>query len=308
MGHHNPKHLETDIKEMKELQLDDVLLAGQENDFVHFTGKLEFTPKIAVDYGIRPIAIFWGALNLFGGGVSSQFLLDHPEGFQVGLDGVPKPSGCYVNPVCSSRIEEMIDTIAERGFQGYFVDEPTPLEDCYCPSCRVAFEEWYGGDLASASDDRKKLFRQRCVVEYVKKISVYCKTNHPRLETMTCLMPTDKEMWRETSQIEALDNLGTDMYWVNSDRDVNEMTPIIDELDTLCRKGGKIHHEWLQCCYVHKGMERRILEQGKVIIGAQPDSLYVWAWKGQIGTTESCEDPDASWQRACEIFKMAKDG
>ena len=131
MGHHNPKHLETDIREMSGLQLDDILLAAQENDFAHFTGKLKFTPKIAADYGLRPIAIFWGALNLFGGGRSSLFLLEHPEGFQVGSDGVRRSHGCYVNPVCASRVEQMIDIIAELGFQGYFVDEATPLRDCY---------------------------------------------------------------------------------------------------------------------------------------------------------------------------------
>lgn len=59
MGHHNPKHLETDIREMNDLRIDDILLAAQENDFAHFTGKLKFTAKIAADYGICPIAIFW---------------------------------------------------------------------------------------------------------------------------------------------------------------------------------------------------------------------------------------------------------
>ena len=63
MGHHNPKYLNLDLGEMKELQLDDVLLAAQENDFVYFPGKLEFTPKIAAEYGLRPMAIFWGELD-----------------------------------------------------------------------------------------------------------------------------------------------------------------------------------------------------------------------------------------------------
>jgi hypothetical protein len=307
MGHHNPKHLETDIREMSGLQLDDILLAAQENDFAHFPGKLMFTAKIAADYGIRPIAIFWGALNLFGGGQSSQFLLEHPEGFQMGVDGVHRSHGCYVNPVCVSRIEQMIDMIAELGFQGYFVDEPTPLRGCYCTSCRAAFQEWYGIDLATAPDDRVELFRQRCVVEYVRKISAYCKAKHPQLETMTCLMPSDKQMWKETSKIDDLDNLGTDMYWANSDQDVEEMTPILNELGTLCENSGKVHHEWLQCWNVRKGNERRILEQGEVLIREQPDSLYIWAWQGQIGTTESCDDPATSWQYACEILRKAKD-
>jgi len=308
MGHHNPKHLETDIHEMKDLRLDDVLVAAQENDFAHFTGKLKFTPKIAADYGLRPIAIFWGALNLFGGGRSSLFLLEHPEGFQVGLDGVRGLYGCYVNPMCASRVEQMIDIIAELGFQGYFVDEAKPLRDCYCASCRTVFQEWYGADLATAQDDRREIFRQRCVVEYVSRIAAYCKANHPQMETMTCLTPLDKEVWNETSQIHDLDNLGTDIYWVNKDNDVEEMTPILNELDTLCKNNGKVHHEWLQCWNVRKGNERRILEQGKVLIREQPDSLYVWAWQGQLGTYESCDDPVTSWQYACEILRAAKDG
>jgi hypothetical protein len=306
MGHHNPKHLETDIREMNGLQIDDILLAAQENDFAHFTGKLEFTPQIAKAYGLRPIAIFWGVLNLFGGGRSSQFLLEHPEGFQVGLDGAPRPQGCYVNPVCVTRIEQLIDIVAELGFQGYFIDEPTPLRDCYCPACRAVYREWYGGELAGAPNDRKEIFRQRCVVDYVRKIAAYCKARHPHLETMACLMPSDQAMWREISEIDSLDNLGTDIYWVNNDNNVEKMTPILEEMDTLCQKNGKVHHEWLQCWRVRKGNESRILEQGKVLVRKQPDALYVWAWRGQIGTTESCDDPDASWQYACEILRMAK--
>ena len=306
MGHHNPKHLEADMREMKDLQIDDVLLAAQENDFTHFTGKLAFTPKIAKVYGLRPIANFWGALNLFGGGKSSQFLLEHPECFQVGLDGGHRSQGCYVNPGCVARIEQMIDIVADLGFQGYFIDEPTPLRDCYCPACRATYREWYGDDLAAAPGDSRELFRQRCVVDYVRKIAAYCKTRHPHLETMACLMPIDQAMWQEISEIESLDNLGSDFYWANTDQNVEEMAPILGELDILCRKNGKVHHEWLECWRVRQGKEPRILEMGQVLIREQPDALYVWAWRGQIGTTESCDDPDTAWQYACQVLKMAK--
>lgn len=306
MGHHNPKHLEADFREMKDLQIDDVLLAAQENDFTHFTGKLAFTPEIAKAYGLRPIANFWGALNLFGGGKSSQFLLEHPECFQVSLDGGHRSQGCYVNPGCVARIEQMIDIVADLGFQGYFIDEPTPLRDCYCLACRATYREWYGGDLAAAPGDSRELFRQRCVVDYVRKIAAYCKASHPHLETMACLMPIDQALWQEISEIESLDNLGSDFYWANTGQNVEEMAPILAELDSLCQKHGKIHHEWLECWRVRTGNEPRILEMGQVLIRNQPDSLYVWAWRGQIGTTESCDDPDTAWQYACEVLKMAK--
>ncbi|MCJ7550267.1 MAG: hypothetical protein MUQ30_11365 [Anaerolineae bacterium] len=307
MGHHNPQHIETDLREMEALQLDDVLLCVQENDFVHFTGKLDFTPKMAKYHGIRPLAIFWGALNLFGGGRSSQFLLENPAGFQVALDGSHKPAGCYVNPINVARIEQMIDIIAERGFEGYFVDEPTPLRECYCPSCRAKYEEWYGRDLAVAPDDRKEAFRQRCVIDYVATISDYCKHTHPQLETMCCLMPHDDAMWQAAATIPTLDNLGTDMYWVNTDQDVQEMVPIVERLADTCAQNNKIHHEWLQCWHAESGREPRILDQGRILVQQNPDALYVWAWKGQVGTTETCDDPELAWQYAVDVLRLAKE-
>ena len=57
MGHHNPKHLISDFREMRALQLDEAFVCLQENDFVHFTGKLKFTPQIAREHGVRPIAL-----------------------------------------------------------------------------------------------------------------------------------------------------------------------------------------------------------------------------------------------------------
>ena len=307
MGHQDPQYIEADLGEMKGLQLDDVLLAAQENDFLYFPGKLRYTSEIARDLGLRPVAIFWGALNLFGGGRSSQFLLEHPEGLQVGLDGSHRSAGCYVNPVCTYQIEHMIERIAELGFQGYFVDEPTPLRDCYCPSCRTRYQEWYGGSLASAPDEKREGFRQKCVIKYVRTISDYCKAHHPALETMSCLMPCDRSMWEQAAGIKSLDNLGTDIYWVNNDNNVEDMVPLLRQMEGICTRSNKIHHEWLQCWDVNRGKEQRILEQGNVLVREQPDALYVWAWKGQVGTSESCDDPETAWSCACDVLRRAKE-
>jgi hypothetical protein len=307
MSHHNPKHIETDIHEMVQLRLDDVLVCMQENDFVVFKGKIRFSPQIAKDHGVRPIAIFWGALNLFGGGRSSQFLLEHPEGFQVARDGSHRKAGCYINPACVARIQEMIDISAEAGYEGYFVDEPTPLVDCFCPSCRRQFDEWYQGDLASAAAETVKEYRARCVLDYVRKMSDYCKHTHPALETMCCLMPVDQELWKAGGEIATLDNLGTDIYWINNDRDVEEAAPMIRELETICKQTHKVHHEWLQCWIARAGNEDRVLEQGKIIVRERPDALYIWAWQGQIGTYETCDNPQLAWSKAEEVLRLAKE-
>jgi len=307
MGTIVPKHIGSDMEEMSKLRLDDVFVAMQENDFIHFPGKIKFTPKIAVDHGIRPLAIFWGALNLFGGGRTSHFLLDHPEGHQVALDGSYRAEGCYVNPICVGRVKEMIDTVATAGFQGYFIDEPTPLVDCYCRNCRLRFRQLYDNELTLVPQDLRTAFRHQCVVDYIAAIVDYCKSTHPQLETMACLMPVDKSVWQPAANIANLDNLGTDIYWVNDDNSVEEMMPIIDELGDMCRQNNKRHHEWLQCWYVKKGQEYRIAEQGQILLRTKPDALYVWAWNGQMGTAESCEDPLAAWNYARQILLSAKE-
>jgi len=305
MGHHNPKHLRTDLADIAALGCNDVLLAAQENDFVYMTGKLDFLPKIARDHGLRPIAIFWGVLNCFGGGRSSQFLLEQPGCQQRKKDGSHHPPGCYNNAKCVARVKQMIDRIAHAGFEGYFIDEPYPL-DCYCDACRDLFSQWYRGDLMTADDAVVKAFRNRCIFGYIETLGGYIKQHHPQIETMCCLMPTERAIWAQTAQVPGLDNLGTDIYWVNQDNDVEEMTPMVRDLADVCRQHGKIHHEWLQAWNVRAGKESRIVEQGEILIREQPDALYVWAYESQIGTTETSDDPAAAWSAACEVLRLAR--
>lgn len=307
MSHHNPKHIVTDLRAMQELQLDEIFVCCQENDFIWFPGKVKFTPQLAKEHGIRPLALFWGALNLFGGGLQSHFLLEHPECLQVRRDGSLWKAGCYVQPQAVQYLHGLIDVVAEAGYEGYFVDEPTPLRDCFCQACVEQFAIWYDGDLFQAPAEQVEAFRQRCVVEYVRQMADYCRRNHPQLETFCCLMPHDHAMWEAAAQIESLDNLGTDIYWTNNDRDLAEMEPILAQMGAVTKRYGKTHHEWLECWRVQAGREDRVRQQGEVMVRAQPDALYVWAWEGQIGTKESCVNPELAWSKAVEVLRLAKE-
>ncbi|MCP4648531.1 MAG: hypothetical protein GY853_00435 [PVC group bacterium] len=305
MGHHNPKHVAADLEDIKALGCDDVLLACQENDFVYMRGKPDFFPALAKNAGIRPLMILWGALNLFGGGKSSQFLLDNPQTHQVHKDGSYDPAGCYNNQFCVEYIKKLIDYSIKQGFKGYFIDEPSLL-DCYCLSCQQDFELMFGQALHDAETKLIYEFRRKCVVNYVKTITEHVKLVDPNMETLCCVMPRDRVLWASTAGIETLDNLGTDIYWVNEDTDIKQMSPMVNELACLCRDNNKKHHQWLQAWGVQKGREMRIREQGEVLLREKPDTLYVWAYQAQLGTSETCEDPAASWAAACKILKKAK--
>jgi hypothetical protein len=68
--------------------------------------------------------MLWGALNLFGGGRSSQFLLGRPDCHQAGADGSWRAAGCYNHPDCLAYIKALIDRLLGAGFRGYLIDEP----------------------------------------------------------------------------------------------------------------------------------------------------------------------------------------
>lgn len=306
MGHHHPRYLAADFAAMRQLELDDVFLCLQENDFRYYTGKVKFAPELAQATGLRPLAILWGALNLFGGGRASQHLLENPDGHQQDRAGNPLPAGCYVNEKNVAHIQSLITVCAEVGYAGYFVDEPVPL-NCYCEACRTQYDLLIGGDLVHAAPADEQRFRHHCVLTYIKTMATYCKTNHPQLETFCCLMPSEQAMWAEASALDALDNIGTDIYWGNNDRNLAEMRPLLTEIDTLARANGKRHHEWLHGWGIKAGREPRIIQMGDEIIHSRPDALYVWAWEGQIGMSESCDDPLRAWAAVTEVIKRAQD-
>jgi hypothetical protein len=305
LGQLNPRHLRADLEAVAALGCDDVLLAVQETDFAYFPGKFRGLLPVAADLGLRPLALLWGALNLFGGGRSSQFLLGRPDCHQAGADGLWRAAGCYNHPACLAHVQALADRLLEAGFRGYLIDEP-PLLDCYCRACDRLFGEWYGDSLGSADAGRVNEFRRRCVTHYVQAVASHIKAGHPEAETFCCIPPEDRALWQEVAALGPLDNVGTDLYWANTAQDVREAEPLAGELARLCRATGKRHHQWLQCWGVRAGNESRIGELGRALCETQPDALYVWAFGGQVGTSETCDDPQRAWAEACAALRLAK--
>jgi len=162
------------------------------------------------------------------------------------------------------------------------------------------------GNLLETDSEKEFFFRKTSIVRYVCLLADYIKTRHPQLETMCCMMPQDKNFWEDIARIDSLDSLGTDIYWVNEKADVEQMRPLVREMAALCKTNKKLHHQWLQAWGVNRSKESRIIEQGEILLCEKPDALYVWAYQGQIGTSESCDDPQAAWDAASEILKKAK--
>ena len=145
------------------------------------------------------------------------------------------------------------------------------------------------------------------MLDYVQAVAGHVKAQHPALETFCCVPPEDRELWPALAGVADLDNLGTDLYWANDTHDPEEMRPLVRELAGLCLAQGKRHHQWLQCWGVRRGNEGRVGQLGEVLAGERPDALYVWAFEGQVGTSETCADPARAWQQACAVLRRVAD-
>jgi hypothetical protein len=185
------------------------------------------------------------------------------------------------------------------GADGFFWDEPTKF-DCYCEACRTLFTERTGGDLREADSAAVADFRRYSVFRWVDEMSRWVKGKDPKLITSTCVMPSDRDAWDDSAGCAPLDSLGTDTYWMFDGKPLDWMREPCASLVDLAREKGKSPHLWLQCWKIVKGREAEIVEAARILAEAKPDAVCVWGYRGQLGTTESCEDPETAWKRAVE--------
>ena len=307
LGNYYPEAIKNELSDIAGQGFDEVVLTCQENDFHHFTGKIEFTPKIAHDLGLRVLVNLWGYASAFGGGRISRLVADYPEVMVVDKKGRPHPSewpaghftqpGCPNHPKVVARAQEHVGAAIKAGADGFFWDEPTQF-DCYCTACRKLYAEQSGGDLEKAPKEKKAEFRRWSVAHWVEEMSRWVKAQRKDLVTSTCVMPSDRAAWEEAAGCPSLDSLGTDTYWEFEGLPLDWMKEPSRTLVDLVRKRGKSPHLWLQCWKLHRGKESEITEAAKILGAIGPDTLYVWAYRGQLGTTETCENPLKAWDAA----------
>ena len=76
-------------------------------------------------------------------------------------------------------------------------------------------------------------------------------------------------------------------------------------MGALCSDHGKMHQEWFQCWGIERGNEERAAAQGRILIEERPDAIYTWAYNGQLGTSETCEDPERAWALTAQVLREA---
>jgi hypothetical protein len=299
-----PHHIEHDLNELASIGCDDVLFAIQENHLDTLQGAVKFGPAIAKKCGLRPQAVIWGFLNTFGGGRMSGIMLKDTSIWRVDREGKAVPMACLSNPAVMQHLSRAVDTLRDAGFECFFIDEPTP-QQCYCTHCRQTFSNWFGGDLLAADQELYQQFQRRLVVDYVDRGCKTVKAIDPKLETICCLMPCDKDCAEAAAQVAALDMLGTDPYWLLPFMKLTLQDALDDtkSLHALCRGHGKRSQVWLNCWGIPEGVEEDIYRGGLQLAAVGCDSMFTWSYRGGLGTSEQCARADVAWQQLTRLYR-----
>jgi hypothetical protein len=290
---------------LQEIGCNEVLFALQENHFDALTGALRFGARLAVEHGLRPYAVIWGFANTFGGGRMSNRMLDDRSLWRVAQDGTPVPMACLNHPRLVDLFGEMTAACWRHGYQGMFVDEPTPQE-CFCATCRRLFHETFGSDLdvAYGSSDYRA-FQQATVSAYTRALCCRVKALDPGLRTMTCIMPVDRQCFEAVAAIPELDVFGTDPYWLLSagTMTLQEAVACAELARHAAEKNGKISQVWLNCWRIPAGLEGDVYAGGRALAAAGCDSLYTWSFRGGLGTNEECDDAALAWDSVVRLYR-----
>lgn len=305
-GSYLPWHLERDLRDIYDSGCDDVLVTLQENDFKVFRGKVQLTAKIAHKIGLKAVANFWGYACMLGGGRVSKLLTDNVEAWQVNKEGKRVGVGCMNNPYVYNTLVEMIRDAASYEYDGFFIDEPTRAE-CFCRYCQEKFRSEYGGSILKADPNDLSKFRARSVTEFLGSVCREVKEIDAKLETSTCIMPIDRDLWEEAVKIESLDYFGTDPYWLLSNQPVSSVVESTRRVIDLCRRHKKKSLMWILCWKIPKGKEHEIYKATTLCAKEGPDALYAWSYRGGLGTYEESDDPDEAWANLIKAYREIKE-
>ncbi|MFI4913082.1 MAG: hypothetical protein ACIAQZ_15595 [Sedimentisphaeraceae bacterium JB056] len=315
---HQPCHIESDMKYMKQIGCDQVLFALQENHFQWLNGSVRFGPQIAKDHGLFTRAVMWGYANTSGGGRSSRVMLENPDMWRCNTDGrpflggYPNPKACHNNPKTISFFGDYVCQCREFGFDSIMIDEPT-VQDCFCEHCRELFYDRFKMDLEKSRESSEyKQFQYETTIEFVKKSCREVKKADIDLQSGLCLMPSDRDKFDDMAVISDLDVFGTDPYWL---RPINKLTfedavNVTKYARRLSDENGKLFELYLGCFGIDAGLEEKIYSGSKILIeeGA-PDLVTAWSFRGGIGlgdlSSEECDNPQLAWDSIerlyCEI-------
>jgi hypothetical protein len=322
-GVRNPKHVATDIDDMKSHGVTFVVHTFSENDHQYYLETMKEIVTITREKGMEVYLDPWGVGRVFGGEAYSRFVMFNRRARQILSDGIEAPAACPNHPQFVSYMEEWIEAVHYTGANGIFWDEPhffRPWEiperrdtwSCKCDICRGLFYREFGYEMPEDENGDVRSFKRMSLKKFLFHLSKYSKEKG--LSNILCLLPDlERDLeWEEFFSIEHIDTVGTDPYWRHiKEGDFEDYIGKFSQLvHRLSNKYGKEGQIWIQAFDIKGGEEWKIEEAIKIAYRCGIRNFAAWSYwgTGYMSYIKS-DNPDLVWEVIGKVYtKLQREG
>ena len=319
-GNRIPEHYrDRDLPDMVAAGCTYVVHTFSEDDLRFYAGTMKKMVDATHEAGLQVYLDPWGLGRLFAGEAFSDFLLRHPDVWQVKADGTKVPMACPNSPPFQAFMREWLDIAAQLGPDAVFWDDPhwyVPHvavgsgQDwtCRCVHCTDKFRSRYGRSMPGRIDLEVAQFRQESLVEFIAS-----GIDHVRDRSMrhaVGLLPfEDVEHtffdWGEVAAIPGVDLLAVSPFWQLFG---GEREPFVSHWSRrvveVCAASGKEPMVWLQAFLVEAGQEQEMASAAGAAYATGVRNFAAWGFRGCAHMSSiRCQRPDAMWRVVGETFR-----
>jgi len=310
------KHVEEDMKELKEIGFDVIVHTFSENDHKFYFRTMKDIVKLTKDLGMEVWIDPWGVGGIFGGEAFSNFLIENPSEWQITNRGRAVGSACFNSPKFREYMKRWLEAAVETGTDAVFWDEPHfhilkdfPKEwTCRCERCREKYKETYGHDMPEEFTEEVSNFRNETIKDFFEEVLSYSKKLG--MKNVICFLPFESELfglkdYESIAKIENVDNIGSDPYWMAFKLKMNPfLKETTQKILKLSSKYGKENHIWLQAFKVPRGREEDIVKGAKILKKENVDTVLFWGvFACKHISSIAPDDPEKTWEVVKQIVR-----
>ena len=293
-------YAERDLPEIVAAGCDYVVHTLSEYDLAFHSGEIGALVDATHQAGLEAWLDCWGLGGLFAGEAFSDFLLRHPESWQVRPAGERVPVACPNASAFRELLQVWIEAVAGAGADAVFFDDPlVPTEEaCVCDSCREVHQDFLG------SRDGRTLLQW----SLARLMEDACGNAHRLgLRTAVGVLP-GPSLPEHLAAARAADVVAVSPLWRAHGRSVS---PYVFDACTAvaaaCGNSGQEPMAWLQAFSIPAGRESEITEAAGAMAAAGMTNVSTWCYRaGEQMTAVRSEQAQLAWETVVAAYRSLR--
>lgn len=293
-------YAERDLPEIVQAGCDYVVHTFSEYDLSFHSGEVGALVDATHRAGLEAWLDCWGLGSLFAGEAFSDFLLRHPESWQVRPSAERVPVACPNAPAFRNLLRTWVEAAAAAGADAVFFDDPlVPAgATCACESCQAARPAFL-----EAQDGRT--FQQWSLARLMEDA---CRDARGLgLRTAIGVLP-GPGLPEQLAAARAADVIAVSPLWRAHGQPVSPYVfDACAAVAAACAHSGQEPMCWLQAFSIPAGRENEITEAVEAMAAAGVNNVSTWCYRaGEQMTAIRAGQPQLAWETVVAAYRSLK--